>query len=216
MPAALMTKAAYARHRGVGKSAVSNWVTRNQIVIVNGKVDVANSDAKLDATVDQATGRPKTGKQAAQKQVKPKQATSQRRAPRAATSAKRTPKASPLKPDANASVADDTQRSLTEERLGEIRERRIGNALKNAEAAGTLVPIDAIEARLQTLISGFCDRMQSELRARSEKLALETDKRAIRAALDDTVHHVRADFASRIESESDSNSGEEDDEADEP
>lgn len=199
MPAELITKAAYARHRGVGKSAVSNWVTRSQIVLVDGKVDVAASDAKLDATVDQASGRPKTGKSAAPKRAPPKPATP-----------KSTPQAT------NASVADDTQKSLTEERLGEIRERRIGNALKNAEAARLLVPIDAFEARLQTLISGFCDRMQSELRGRSEKLALETDKRAIRTALDDIVHHVRDDFAARIASELANNSGEKDDEADEP
>ena len=54
MSAELMTKAAYARHRGVGKSAVSNYIKRGQIVLVGTKVDVAKSDAKLDAEVDPA------------------------------------------------------------------------------------------------------------------------------------------------------------------
>ena len=48
----LMSKAQFARHRGVGRSAVSNWITRGQLVIVDGKVDVAASEALLDASVD--------------------------------------------------------------------------------------------------------------------------------------------------------------------
>ncbi len=174
----LISKAAYARHRGVGKSAVSNWIARDQIVLKDGKVDVAASDAKLGAMVDPASGRDPV--------------------PRPATN-----KTSSAKAKSTAGVADSAQAQLAEERLGEIRERRIGQAMKNAQAAGELVEIGEYESRLATLISGFCERLQAELRAQAEALAMEQDKRRIRTLLDDTIHQVRTDFAARIETEAD-------------
>ena len=61
MAAALMGKAAYARYRDVGKSAVSNWIKRGQIVLVDGKVDVGASDALLGSIVDPGLGRDAKG-----------------------------------------------------------------------------------------------------------------------------------------------------------
>ena len=177
--AELMSKAAYARHRGVGKSAVSNWVKRGQIVLVGTKVDVAASDAKLGMLVDPGRGRDATGGEPL--------------IDRDAAGDQNTVKSS--------TVADSAQAQLAEERLGEIRERRIGQAMKNAQTAGELVDVAEYESRLATLVSGFCERMQSELRSKAEALALENDKRAIRALLDDTIHQVRSDFAARIELE---------------
>lgn len=178
----LLSKAAYARHRGVGRSAVSNWVKRGQIVLKGSKVDVAASDAKLGAMVDPVRGRDAKG-------AKPPDKSGS------------TPTQS--EPAASSTVADSAQAQLAEERLGEIRERRIGQAMKNARDAGELVNVGEYESLLATLITGFCERMSAELRSKVEALAQETDKRAIRALLEDTVHTVRTDFAARIELEAD-------------
>ena len=185
--AALISKAAYARHRGVGKSAVSNWIKRGQIVLVGDKVDQAASDTRLAALVDPAGGRDAGGAQLA------KAPPSRSKAPRS-----KAEKAAAGPEPGSVSVADETAASLAEERLGEIRERRFGQALKNAQMAGELVPVEAFEARLQTLIGGFCERLQSELRAQSEALAKETERRTVRGMLDDIVSGVRSDFAERI------------------
>jgi len=201
MPAELISKAAYARHRGVGKSAVSNWVKGDKIVIVDGKVDVAASDRKLDALVDQASGRDPAPKNASKRVGKPNTG-------RAGKPAENAPA------EARGSVANDSVAELQQERLEEIRERRFGSALKNAAIAGDLVPLSAYEAKLQAVIAGFCERMQSELRAQAEPLANESDKRKVRGLLDETIHRVRSDFAERLAGSADPES-EEDDEEDE-
>lgn len=176
-PPALMTKAAYARYRGVGKSAVTNWITREQIVLEGTKVDVAKSDAKLGSVVDPGRGRDPSPKPAVVKT------------------------ASCGKTTAHPTVADSAQAQLAEERLGEVRERRIGQAMKNAQTAGELVERSEYESRLATYISGFCDRMTSELRGKAEALAKLTENREVRAMLDEAIHTVRTDFAARIEAE---------------
>ena len=170
MTAELMTKAAYARHRGVGKSAVSNYVKRGQIVLVDGKVDVAKSDALLAEIVDPVKGRPSTAPDPG--------------------SRKKAPAPTP--------TPDTAPNAVAAERIQALQETRIGQALKNAQMAGSLVPLAAYEAKMQTLIGGFCERMTSELRGKAERLAQESDMRAIRALLDEVVHDVRKDFARQI------------------
>lgn len=167
MTAATMSKSAYAKHRGVGKSAVSNWLRRDQIVLTeDGQVDVAKSDAKLGQQVDPVRGRPVTG-------------------------AVPTPVPMPATPDSD-------RESLHSIRARDLQERSIGQALKNALMAGELVPVAAYEAKLATMIGGFCDRMAAELRDKVERLAMETDKRLVRAIVDEVVHTVRSDMASRL------------------
>ncbi len=161
-----MSKAAYARHRGVGKSAVSNWVKRGQIVLKDGKVDVAASDAKLGHEVDPGRGRPATTKGES--------------------------------PAEDSATDTEARNDLASIRARDLREKAIGNALKNAQLAGELVPRAAVEAKMKSHISGFCERMQSELRGMAERLALEGDKRTVRALLDEVVHAVRSDFAQRV------------------
>ena len=73
--------------------------------------------------------------------------------------------------------------------------------MKNAQAAGELVELGEYQSRLARFISGFCDRLSSELRGKSEALAKLTDKREVRAMLDEAIHTARTDFAARIESE---------------
>lgn len=167
MTASTMSKAAYAKHRGVGKSAVSNWVKRDQIVLTrDGQVDVAASDEKLGRQVDPVRGRPGTADGPAPKPA--------------------------------SAGADD----LHAIRARDLREKSIGQALKNAQLAGELVPVKAYEAKLQTLVTGFRERMQSELRAMAERLALEGDQRTIRSLLDDAVHAVCSDMAQRAGADS--------------
>ncbi|MEO8755028.1 MAG: hypothetical protein ABI624_20380 [Casimicrobiaceae bacterium] len=49
--AAVLSKSAYARHRGVSAAMVSHWTKAGRLVLVDGKVDVAKSDAALAATL---------------------------------------------------------------------------------------------------------------------------------------------------------------------
>ncbi|MEG8021810.1 hypothetical protein [Sphingomonas aerolata] len=60
----LMTKGEFAVHRGVGKSAVSNWAKKDLLVMgecpTSGaiKVDVERTEARINARVDPMRGRP--------------------------------------------------------------------------------------------------------------------------------------------------------------
>lgn len=59
--AGIGTKAAYARHRGVGKSAVSNWLREGKLVapavLPDGRVDFALADQMLAEALNPATSR---------------------------------------------------------------------------------------------------------------------------------------------------------------
>jgi hypothetical protein len=52
----LMRKRAYARYRGRSPASVSGWIRRGWIVLEGGLVDVARSDALLDANLDPGLG----------------------------------------------------------------------------------------------------------------------------------------------------------------
>lgn len=164
---ALMTQVEYARHRNVGKSAVSNWKTRQQIVMDGRKVDVAKSDAMLGEMIDPMRGRPGT---------QPEKS------------------AAPAPPLASEQPGDD----LATIRKQELTERARGQALKNAELARKLVPVAAFEAMLGSSISGFCDKLLSELRASAERIARETDPRQVRTMLDEMMHTARTDYAAGL------------------
>jgi hypothetical protein len=69
---ALMSQADFAVHRGVSRPAVSNYKAQGLLVFAEGEggklfVDVARTDARLNAKLDPARGRPK--KQDAQPQL---------------------------------------------------------------------------------------------------------------------------------------------------
>ncbi|WP_430635034.1 hypothetical protein [Sphingomonas hankookensis] len=63
----LLTKGEFALHRGVGKSAVSNWSKKGLLVMGECpetgaiKVDVERTDARINARVDPMRGRPTGG-----------------------------------------------------------------------------------------------------------------------------------------------------------
>jgi phage terminase Nu1 subunit (DNA packaging protein) len=48
----MLTKAAYARHRGCDRSLISRWGRAGRLVMADGLVDVVATDAKLAATRD--------------------------------------------------------------------------------------------------------------------------------------------------------------------
>ena len=61
-PAVAMTKAEYARHKGVTRGRVTQWQTEGLLVVDDlGRVDVAATDARLAETIDRTNGRPRIG-----------------------------------------------------------------------------------------------------------------------------------------------------------
>jgi DNA transposition AAA+ family ATPase len=61
--AAFCSQAEYARRHGVSKQAVSKWIARGWVVLVDGKVDIAKSDAALAKFRDKSDGRAERGSQ---------------------------------------------------------------------------------------------------------------------------------------------------------
>lgn len=183
MSQALMTKSEYARYRGVGKSAVSNWIKRDQLVMNGSQVDVAASDDRLGALVDSVAGRPATASMAA------------------STPKRSTPPAQPvMQPPAAPSRSSDMER-IANERAQLLSEQRAEKALKNAKLAGELVPLQAAESKLATAVTGLCERMRSDLRGMAERLAMESDMRIIRTLLEEALDKVQNDMAQHFEAD---------------
>lgn len=178
--AQLMTQAEYARHRGVGKPAVSNWKKAGLLVLVedpaNGriKVDVRRTDARLNAKIDPMRGRPPT--------AAPSTSSSEGAELPLADAA---PAAAPMPgaPDFNA------------ERTAELIERRIGAALKNAQMAGDLVPLAEAERRCAETGRVARERMQAWLRGVAERFAATSDVRTIMAIGEEGIDQVFAELA---------------------
>lgn len=175
----LMTQVEYARHRGVTKGAVSNWKKDGLLVLAEDpatgkiKVDRDRTDAKLNAKIDPMRGRPPT-----------------------ATAEPAPPSTLPLEPPAEGSpFAGPGERTLADERLDEIRERRIGNALKNAQTAGELVPLVEAERRVSEAARACRERMHAWFRGEVERLAAERDERAIMSLGEEGIDRVFAELA---------------------
>jgi hypothetical protein len=172
MPA-LMTATAYAAHRGVVKSAVSNWKKRELIVWAEdetGKllIDVLRTDAKLNANVDPTKGRPTTGQAAL-----------------------------PLAPSQQSQLQDDVSKVRTDL----IRAQTESKLLENARRAGSLVAIAEYEARAAEIGRLARERMHSMVRQLSERLASESEPRAIIALLSERIDQVFGDLADKIDAD---------------
>lgn len=176
----LMTQADFARHRGVGKSAVSNWKKAGLLVLAEDpadgriKVDVARTDAKLNAKIDPMRGRPPAA------------------AP-AATPATEPVPSLPLEGPAVPSGPVD--RSLADERRDAVREQRIGAALKNAQLAGDLVPLIEAVRRVEEAGRAARERVHSWFSGEAEKLAAARDVRAVMAIGEEGIDRVFAELA---------------------
>ena len=177
----LMMQAEYAAHRGVGKSAVSNWKRDGLLVFAKhpttGRemVDVAQTDALIASRRDPMRGRPTSGTAA----------------PAAIVAADA---ALPIEPAVSAAP------SLADARFELIAEQRIGAALKNERDAGNLVPLIECERRLAETGRLVRERVQSAFRGMAERLAVERDPRVIMSIGEEELDRVFGDLASEIAS----------------
>lgn len=181
----LMTQTEFARHRGVGKPAVSNWKKKGWLVFAEGPggkplVDVARTDAKLNANIDPMRGRPATGAAATSGGDAPVLPLGEGAAPA---------------PPAAATAASATEANIADERLQELRERRHGHALKNAQLAGGLVPLVEAEQRVAEVGRAARERMHAWFRGVAERIAAEKDVRAIMVLGEEGIDQVFAELA---------------------
>lgn len=173
-----MTKSEFARHRGVGKSAVSNYAKAQLLVMGEDpndgslKIDVSRTEARLNSKIDPARGRP--------------------------TKAATEPQGNlPLA----ASPAPTAARgeSLADVRTDLIRAQTVKAQLENARRAGELVPIEEYVRRSLEFGRVARERMTSIVRTQAEWLASAKDVRAIVAQLEDEIDRAFADLAAQIE-----------------
>jgi hypothetical protein len=162
----LLTQADFAKRRGVGKSAVSNWKKAGLLVFAedaDGRmmVDARRTEARLNSRLDPTRGRPTA-------------ATQETAAPL------------PLSDDAGDPGAGQ-ERNLARVRAEVAEEDLVDKRLKNAARARELVPAAEAERRVGALGQMVRERIQAELRAKAERLAAEREPRAIMALLDEAV-----------------------------
>lgn len=176
---AVMTKAEYARHRGVKPSAVSNWVKAGHIVFCEDPVrpdrmvvDVARTDARLNSRIDPTRGRPTTGiPQAPAPQV--------------------------VEPDLGDMLTG--VRTAAQVRIELAEEQLIERRQKNARDAGELAPRAELDRRAAELGRVVRERMHAMFRAISERLAAEREVRTIMAIGSAEIDRVFADLADEVE-----------------
>ncbi|WP_010218861.1 hypothetical protein [Sphingomonas sp. PAMC 26621] len=173
----LMTKGEFARHRGVGKSAVSNWAKKGLLVLGECpetsvlKVDVERTEARINTKLDPMRGRPTAGV--------------------------------PLMP---APQSDDVvdllsgRRSAAHVRADLAEEQLIGQRLKNKLAAGELAPAVELKRRSGELGRVCRERMHSMFRSIAERLAAERDARTIMAIGGAEIDQVFSDLADEVDS----------------
>lgn len=174
----LMTQAEFAARHKVGKPAVTAWKKRNLLVFAPdperpGKqlVDAERSDILVRGVIDQTRGRPRGGDQVA---------------------AEAAPAAAPAAP--RMSEAESV-------RVEEARERIRSRRIDNERALGGLVSLAEFERRASDLGRRAREGVQSVHRQLAERLAAETDPRAIAALLSDGVDQVFTRLADEIEAE---------------
>lgn len=175
----LMTQAEYARHRGVGKSAVSNWKAAGLIVLAEDdagrvKVDVVRTDARINARIDPLRGRPANG--ASSVPVEPAPAAQQVSDPTASGSG-----------------------TVSSERMELMREQRVGVALKNAQMAKELVPAIEAERRLSEASRLLRERLHAEFRGSAERQVAIRDRREMMIFNEEVIDRVFGDVADMIE-----------------
>ena len=173
----LMTQAEYAAHRGVKAPAVSNWKAKDLLVFAEdparpGKVlvNVQLTDARLATRIDPTRGRPSSGAMSGELQL-----------------------------HGSASGTTLAGEALAQERMEHLVEQKIGHRLKNAERARELVPLAEYERRSSELGRLARERMHSVVRSTAERLAAETDPRAIVALLRVEIDRAFEELADQVE-----------------
>lgn len=186
--ATLMTQAEFAARRGVGKSAVSNWKKAGLLVFAEGEggklfVHAERSEARLEARLDPMRGRPASGEAV---------------------------EAAPVEGGDDQLALDVAgKRKLSDARAELVDEDLFGKRLKNAQAAGELVPLVEGERRLSAIGRMIRERLAAEERNVAERLASTSDVRGVMAILEEARVKAFTAVAAAI-------AGGELDEADEP
>lgn len=174
----LMTKGQFAAHRGVGKSAVSNWAKKDLLVLgecpTSGAimVDVERTEARINSRVDPMRGRPAASVPAP---------------------------ATPGPQDAGDGGADHSGRRAAMVRTELAEENLVTLRLKNAERGRELAPRIELERRAAELGRVARERMQAMFRAIAERLAAERDARTIMAIGSAEIDRVFAELANDVE-----------------
>ena len=179
---ALLMKSEFATLKGVGASAVSNWAKKGLLVYGQdptrpGKqlVDVEKSELLINGTIDQTRGRPRAAGVA---QVESEVAAS--------------PSASPRHP---------AMSSAETARMEEMRERTLGRRIDNEKALGNLVQLGVVEQQAADRGRMIRERVNAGVRAQAERLAAESDPRAIVALLTAEFDGLFTRIADEIEQE---------------
>lgn len=183
-----MTQTEFAAHRGVQKSAVSNWKTAGHLIWAEEpgtgrmKIDVQRTEARLNARIDPTRGRPTTGQ--------------------AQGALFAQPASGPEEGSTPASATRDTTRGgddLSNVRTDLLREQMLGKRFENAEKAKTLVPVVEFETRATTLARVIRERMHGIARRSSERLAAERDPRTITLVLGEMIDKAFSSMADQLE-----------------
>lgn len=179
----MLMKSEFAALKGVGASAVSNWAKKGLLVYGQdparpGKqlVDVEKSELLINGTIDQTRGRPRAASVA---QVE-------------GEVAEQRPAAVPRHPVMSPAEAM---------RMEEARERTLGRRIDNEKALGKLVTLALVEAKAADRGRMIRERVNAVVRAQAERLAAESDPRAIVALLTGEFDLVFTRIADSIESE---------------
>ena len=176
----LMTQTEFAKHRGVGRSAVSNYKTKGLLVFGEGAdgsilVDVARTEARLNAKVDPTRGRPTTSQVGGAQD------------------------ALPLDQPVSSSPVSHQMRDVANVRTDLVRQQVIEKQMANARRAGELVAVAEYEKRATELGRVVRERMQSMLRTMSERFAAEKDPRQIVAAGSVEIDRIFTELADQAE-----------------
>ncbi len=164
----LMTKGEFAAHMNVGASAVSNWNKKGLLVFGPdperpGKelVDAEKSALIIRASVDTTRGRPRKADQVAAEHPA---------SPSGEGGASLSHSSRPPPAQLNA---------LEQARLDEMRERTTRRQIENGQLLGQLVSLAEYERRAGEMGRMLRERSHGLVRKLAERLAAETDPRAI-------------------------------------
>lgn len=161
-----MTTAEYAQHRGVSDSYVRRLRRESRLVEGEGKlIDVAASDAALDATTDPLRGGDRTGKHEAAA-------------------------AAPGAQLSSFTAGVDLREAMRRERLAkaQLAELELG------EQARQLTRVRDVDREVFTLVRQALERMRTIGSRLRTKIAAETDPRACEALIDAEVRQVADDM----------------------
>lgn len=181
----LMTKGEFAAAMSVGPSAVSNWAKRGLIVMSADQpamVDAEKSKILVNAKIDRTRGRPKN---------------SDRSAAEAPPDEKNPNKPPVLEGATPQPVLSDVEQA----RLDEMRERTTRRRIENGKLLGQLVSLSEYERRAGEMGRKIRERCHGLIRQHAERLAAETDPRAIAALLGEHFDKLFDKIASELEAD---------------